>query len=113
MGLPVAGMARKATKAGTRLPAGTEIRVADYDDPASLDRAFRGVRTLLFVASDGHGRDVMRHHANVFDAAATAAVEHVVFTSIVDIDETSPFYFTPVYRDAERRLAGLGLASTI
>ena len=54
----------------------------------------------------------MRHHANVIEAAAARGVEHLVFLSIMDIDESSPFYFAPVYRDAERRLAEHGLAST-
>jgi NAD(P)H dehydrogenase (quinone) len=79
----------------------------------SLEKAFEDVTRLLFVASDGDARDVMRHHANVIDAAAAAGVEQVAFTSIIDVDETSPFYFTPVYRDAERRLAECGLVCTI
>jgi NAD(P)H dehydrogenase (quinone) len=113
MGHPVAGIARDPRKAAHNLPVGIPIRIADYDDRSSLESAFEGVTRLLFVASDGDGRDVMRHHANVIDAAAASGVEHVAFTSIIDVDETSPFYFAPVYRDAERRLAELGLGCTI
>jgi NAD(P)H dehydrogenase (quinone) len=112
MGHPVAAMARDARKAERNLPAGIPIRIADYEDRSSLERAFEGVTRLLFVASDGERRDVLRHHANVIDAAAATGVEHVAFTSIIDVDETSPFYFAPVYRDAERRLAELGLGCT-
>lgn len=108
MGHPVAAMARNAGKAESNLPAGIEIRIADYDDRSSLERVFACVTGLIFVASDGDGRDVMRHHANVIDAAAACGIEHLVFTSIIDVDEASPFYFAPVYRDAERRLAELG-----
>jgi NAD(P)H dehydrogenase (quinone) len=113
MGHTVAAMARNARKAERNLPAGIDIRIADYDDTSSLKRAFEGVTGLLFVASDGDGRDVMRQHANVIDSVAAAGVGHVVFASIIDVDEASPFYFTPVYRDAERRLAELGLGWTI
>lgn len=113
MGHPVAGLARSVRGAEPNLPAGTPIRVADYHDPSSLQKALEGVSALLFVASDGPARDVMRQHANVLEAAVAAGVEHVVFTSIVDVDETSPFYFTPVYRDAERRLAELWSNCTI
>jgi NAD(P)H dehydrogenase (quinone) len=113
MGHSVAAMARNAGKVEGNVPAGTQVRVADYDDPPSLAEAFQGVTSLLFIASDGDGRDVMRHHANVLQTAAASGIGHVVFTSIIDIDESSPFYFTPVYRDAERRLAELGLDCTI
>lgn len=113
MGCPVAAMARNPRKAEQTVPAGVPIRVADYDEVASLKTAFEGVSRLLFVASDGDGRDVLRHHANVIDAAAATGIKQVIFTSIIDIEETSPFYFTPVYRDAERRLTESGLDCTI
>ncbi|HET9951681.1 MAG TPA: NAD(P)H-binding protein [Candidatus Eisenbacteria bacterium] len=113
MGQPVAALARDAGRAAAALPAGVPIRVADYDDPPSLRRGLEGVSRLLFVASDGDGRDVIRHHANVVTAAASSGIEHLVFTSIVDLDEASPFYFTPVYRDAESRLAEIGAKVTL
>jgi len=33
----------------------------------------------------------LRHHANVFDAAAASGIDHVAFTSIIEVDATSPF----------------------
>lgn len=81
-------------------------RTAGYDDRLNIERALEGVSRLLFVASDGDRRDVMRQHANVLDSAAASGVEHVAFTSIIDVDETSPF-LAPAYRDAGRA-AGLG-----
>lgn len=113
MGCPVAAMARSPRKAQETVPAGVPIRIADYDDVASLKTSFDGVSSLLFVASDGDGRDVLRHHANVIDAAAATGIKQVIFTSILDIEETSRFYYTPVYRDAERRLAESGLNYSI
>jgi len=112
MGHPVVAMARNLRKAEESVPAGVPIRVADYDDVASLKTSFEGVSSLLFVASDGDGRDVLRHHANVIDAAAATGIKRVIFTSILDIEETSRFYYTPVYRDAERRLTESGLNCT-
>jgi len=113
MGQPVAAMARDARRSEENVPAGIPVRIADYDDLPGLRRAFEGVSRLLFVASDGDGRDVLRHHANVIDAAAASGIRRVVFVGILDIDETSPFYYTPVYRDAERRLAESGLNRAI
>lgn len=113
MGLPVTAMARNARKSEEALPAGLPVRIADYDDLPSLRKAFEGVSRLLFVASDGDGRNVLRHHANVIDAATVSGIGQVVLVGILDTDETSPFYYTPVYRDTERRLAESGLNCTI
>lgn len=111
-GCPVAGMVRSARRAEA-LPPETPLRIASYDDPGSLLRAFEGVSTLLFISSDGDGRNVLRHHANVIDAAVAQRVSSIVFTSIIDVDSGSPFYYAPVYRDAERRLADSAINSTI
>lgn len=107
-----AGMIRSAERAGA-VPPGTPARIANYDHPGTLLQAFEGVSTLLFISSDGDGRDVIRHHANVIDAAVAQRVSSIVFTSIVDVDSASPFYYAPVYRDAERRLADSAVSSTI
>ncbi|WEX86336.1 NAD(P)H-binding protein [Sinorhizobium garamanticum] len=112
-GHSVSAMVRNVGRAAEVGAAGVPIRIANYDDRASLERAFEGIDRLVFVASDGDARAVMRQHANVIDAAADAGVGHIVFTSIVDIDAASTFYFTPVYRDAERRLAARGAGATI
>ncbi|MEO5755409.1 MAG: NAD(P)H-binding protein [Mesorhizobium sp.] len=112
-GLPAIGMVRNVDRRGASLPIQAPLRVADYDDPASLLRAFDGITTLLFVSSDGAGPDMLSHHAHVINAAVAQKISSVVFTSIIDIDAQSPFYFTPVYSDAERRLSESGLASTI
>jgi len=113
MGAPVVAMARNQRKARETLPAGVPVRIANYDDVTSLKASFEGVSSLLFVASDGDGRDVLRHHANVVDAAVVSGIEQIIFIGILDIEETSPFYYTPVYRDAERRLTESGLNCTI
>ncbi|WP_162256705.1 NAD(P)H-binding protein [Mesorhizobium sp. Root695] len=112
-GFPAAGMVRTTGKRVAGLSAETPLRIADYDDPRSLLRAFEGVSTLLLVSSDGDGRDLLGHHANAIEAAASRKKSSIVFTSIIDIDADSPFYFTPVYRDAERRLRESGLTWTI
>jgi NAD(P)H dehydrogenase (quinone) len=102
-GIAATGMVRSSLKGG-ELPLEIPARIANYDDLSSLLRAFEGVSTLLFVSSDGDARDVLRQHANVIDAAVSQSVSSIIFTSILDIDAASPFYYTPIYRDAERRL---------
>jgi NAD(P)H dehydrogenase (quinone) len=112
-GHAVSAMVRNLGLAAQVQGAGVPIRIANYDDQASLERAFEGVDSLIFVASDGDARAVMRHHANAIEAAAVAGIGHVTFTSVTDIDAWSGFYFTPVYRDAERRLRASGMKWTI
>lgn len=112
-GRPAAALVRDPQRAAVMLPAGVPMRVADYEDPPALRHALSGIAVLLLVASDGDGRAILRHHANVIAAAAAAGVGHVVFLSIVDVDDWSPFYYAPVYRDAERRLQAAGPEWTV
>jgi NAD(P)H dehydrogenase (quinone) len=62
---------------------GADVRYGDFDDPASLPDAFAGGRRMLLISTDAVGRRVRQHRAAI-DAAATAGVGHVVFTSIVN-----------------------------
>jgi NAD(P)H dehydrogenase (quinone) len=68
---------------------GVTVRYGDFDDPASLRDAFCGGRRMLLIATDAVGRRVRQHRAAI-DAAATAEVVHVVFTSIVNPVATNP-----------------------
>ena len=104
LGHDVVAMVRDRQTAAERLPPRVSLRVADYDDAIALRRAFAGI---------DDANTVMRHHANAIEAAAAAGARHIVFTSIVDVDDRSAFYFAPVYRDAERRLAVCGVPTTI
>ena len=90
LGHDVVAMVRDVQAASRRLPSGIALRVADY--------------AMVLISSDGDASAVMRHHANAIEAATATNIRHITFTSIVDTDELSPFYFSPAYRDAERRL---------
>jgi NAD(P)H dehydrogenase (quinone) len=62
---------------------GADVRYGDFDDPASLRDAFAGGRRMLLISTDAVGRRVRQHRAAI-NAAASAGVGHVVFTSIVN-----------------------------
>ncbi|MDB5064902.1 MAG: family NAD(P)-dependent oxidoreductase [Chloroflexi bacterium] len=62
---------------------GADVRFGDFDDPASLPKAFAGGRRMLLVSTDAVGRRVAQHRAAI-DAAAAAGVGHVVYTSHVN-----------------------------
>jgi len=68
---------------------GAEVRYGDFDDPASLRDAFAGGRRMLLISTDALGRRAGQHRAAI-DAAATAGVRHVVFTSIVKPVASNP-----------------------
>jgi NAD(P)H dehydrogenase (quinone) len=84
-------------------------RRADYDDPSLLREAFAGLDTLVFISSDGVAETMRRHHENVVAAAVDAQVGHIVYTSIIDIDPASRFYYAAVHRDTEALLAASGI----
>jgi NAD(P)H dehydrogenase (quinone) len=112
LGCQVAGLVRNPATANSVLPR-VAHRIADYDDPDTLKRAFAGIDELVFISSDGDANSVARHHAKIIEAAEATGVQHIVFTSIIDCEASSPFYFAPVYRDSERRLLGSGISCTI
>jgi NAD(P)H dehydrogenase (quinone) len=92
---------------------GADVRYADFDDPPSLVDAFAGGHRMLLISTDALGRRVRQHRAAI-DAAVTAGVGHVVFTSIV-----SPLPGNPTGALAsesgktEAMLLGSGLAWTV
>jgi NAD(P)H dehydrogenase (quinone) len=100
-GEPVVGLARRP---------GAGDRYADYDDPASLREGLAGVRTLVFVSSDGVAETMRRHHEHVVAAAVDAGVEHVVYTSILGQPLASRFYYAAVHRETEAAVAASGLS---
>lgn len=62
---------------------GAEVRGADFGDPASLARAFKGVNRMLLVSTDALHTPGLRlqQHRNAIVAAEQAGVEHMVYTS--------------------------------
>lgn len=104
---PLVAIARRPEAVPRR--AGLTARGADSDDPASLARAFSGLETLVFVSSDGRAEDMARHHRNVVEAVVEAGVGHVVYTSILDLEPDSRFYYSPAHRETEALLAASGV----
>jgi NAD(P)H dehydrogenase (quinone) len=86
------------------------VRHADYDDPSSLRESFAGIDTLVFISSDGVIEPMRRHHEHVIGAAVDAGVDHVVYTSIVDVSPDSGFYYSAVHQESEALLARSGLS---
>lgn len=67
---------------------GLEARIANFNDPHSLELAFKGIKKLLLISTMDPNRALQ--HKNVIDAASKQGVEHIVYTSLAIKDiETS------------------------
>lgn len=94
--------------AGSRTPANVTATVPtrhiDFDQPATLASAFRGVDTLVMISA-GYADDdvVIARHGAAADAADAAGVSHVVYTSLIGAaDHTT---LAVAHRWTEARLA--------
>ena len=110
----IATLVRDPMKAAALRQQGVEIRQGDYFDKSALIAACRGV-TKLFLVSAVAFSDRETQHRNVIEAARTAGVEHIVYTSI-QRKPGSAFAMTSVTqadRATERALLASGLRYTI
>lgn len=104
-------MVRKpeAAKEIARLP-GVELLVADFDDPASLERALSGVERAFLLTNSTEKAEVQQ--SSFVDAAKTAGIEHIVKLSQFAADEKSPVRFLRYHAAVERRIRESGMAYT-
>lgn len=59
---------------------GFQARLANFNDPASLNAAFKGVTKLLLISTMDQNR--FGQHKNVIDAAKAQGVEHIYYTGL-------------------------------
>ena len=71
-------------------PIEADVRQASYDDTAVMIEALAGVATLLLV-SGREAKDRLDHHRSAVEAAATAGVNKIVYTSFVGAASDSTF----------------------
>lgn len=86
---------------------GVTVVRADYDDPASLRKAFDGADRLLFVSGSEVGQRIPQHQA-VIDAASDAGISLVAYTSAPKAD-TSDMILAREHRATEEALIRSGL----
>jgi NAD(P)H dehydrogenase (quinone) len=91
---------------------GADVRFGDFDDPASLATAFAGGgRMLLISATDLEKR--VDQHRRAIDAAKTAGVRHVIYTSGLAPGPPNPAAVAPSHYATEQALAASGLDWTV
>ncbi len=93
---------------------GVQARVADFDDPASLDKAFAGADRILIISTDAldqPGKRLKQHLAAVA-AAEKAGAKHILYTSMPS-PETSVIPFAPDHLGTENAIKATGIPYTI
>jgi NAD(P)H dehydrogenase (quinone) len=109
--------------AGTRTPEkladfagrGVEVRRTDFEDPASLTASLAGIDRMLLVSTDAldrPGRRIAQQKAAV-EAARTAGVRHIVYTSMLDPEKSLVTSIAPDHLETERAIEASGLTWTI
>ena len=76
---------RNPEKASDLAALGVQIRRADYTDSASLDAAFQGAEKVLLISSSEVGQRLAQHR-NAIDAARSAGVSMLAYTSLLHAD---------------------------
>lgn len=118
-GTPVRALTRdpRSSAAVALAAKGAEVVRADLDSRASLEAALRGSRAVFGVTEFWeHGlAGEIRQGRNLVDAAASAGVEHFVFSSVGGTDRTAELGIAHFdsKREIERLLCASGLSWTV
>ena len=107
----IVAIVRNPAKGASLSRKGISVRQADYNDEASLIRALQGVEKLLLISSSEIGQRVTQHR-NVINAAKSANVKLIAYTSLLHAD-TSPLSLHTEHVETEKMLADSGILYTL
>ena len=100
----------QATELASR---GVIVRKADFDQPDAMATAFAGVRRLVLVSTDGPGAERSARHRRAINAALSAGVSHILYTSLLGADADRPTEPAAAHRETESALQHCGVAHTV
>ncbi|PYE50510.1 SDR family oxidoreductase [Deinococcus yavapaiensis] len=105
---------RDPNKAADLEARGVRVRHGDFSDPSSLAHAFENAEQILLVSSNARaqGGDPLAQHRAAIDAACTAGVDRIVYTSQMAASPTSAFPPAVDHAATETMLQQSGLAWT-
>lgn len=104
----IVALVRDPAKLGDLAAHGVMVRAFDYDAPATLAPALEGVDRLLLISSNDPASRQPQHQA-VIDAAKTASVGYIAYTSILHAD-SNPMNLAATHRVTEAAIEASGLA---
>lgn len=107
----IVAIVRDATKATDLSDRGIDVRVANYSDTDALKAALSGVDKLLLVSGSDIGQRIAQH-TNVIEAAESAGVSFIAYTSILKAD-TSGVSLAVEHLATEKRLAASTIPSAL
>ncbi|HGW5159977.1 TPA: SDR family oxidoreductase [Proteus mirabilis] len=107
----IVAFARDVKKGSSLSQKGVLVRQADYNDKASLITALQGVDKLLLISSSEVGKRTIQHR-NVIEAAKSADVQFIAYTSMLHADR-SPLSLHVEHVETEKMLADSGISYTL
>lgn len=107
----IVAIVRNPAKAQALTAQGITVRQADYGDEAALTSALQGVEKLLLISSSEVGQRAPQHR-NVINAAKTAGVKFIAYTSLLHADK-SPLGLADEHIETEKMLADSGIVYTL
>ncbi|MDQ0844405.1 SDR family oxidoreductase [Streptomyces sp. V1I6] len=106
----IAAVVRDKEKGTDLADRGVELRIADYDEPATLEGAFRPGDRVLLVSGSEVGRRVPQHTA-VIEAAKAAGVAQLAYTGVLGGPDAD-FDLAAEHRATEQLILDSGLPYT-
>ncbi|GJN43020.1 SDR family oxidoreductase [Corynebacterium ammoniagenes] len=103
----IVAVVRNEEKAQDLAKQGINIAVAAYEDESALAKAFDGVDRLVFVSASEVGKRIDQH-TNIVNAAKSAGVAQIAYTSLLNLD-SSELFLAPEHVATERLLADSGI----
>lgn len=103
----IIALARSKEKAESLESMGVTVRIGNYEDLSSLEKAFKGVGRLLLISGSEIGKRILQHQ-NVIKAAIAADVSQIIYTSITSAD-TSVNPLASEHKATEKALKTSGL----
>ena len=95
--------------------AGAQLVFADFDDPTTLPAAFDGVSRVFAMTTMDSGRGTAGETADgiaIADAAKTASVEHLVYTSVGGAERHTGIPHFESKRRIEEHIESIGIPAT-
>lgn len=109
----IIAIARTTAKLADFAAKGVNVREGDYEDIDALTKALDGADRLLLISSGAGIGERFGHHANAVQAAKTAGVKLLAYTSVVNADTAKNYPFAPEHAQTERMIADSGISAAI
>lgn len=105
-------LSRSPDKLASLADRGAQVRAADFDRPDTLAAAMEGGERMLLISTARVGSRVGQHR-NAVEAAVGQGVRHIVYTSLISVDEdNNPAIVKLDHRATEEIIEGSGAAWT-